>query len=313
MLGPFIMVDELIYSELAKSFAVGPPLLRPRHCRVRGYGAVYPILIAPAYAAFDRIPDAYAAVKTINSLVMSLAAIPAYLLARRVVGQWPRAARGGARGRGAVDGLHGHGDDRERVLPGLPARRARARRAARAARRCSAVRRLLRRARARVPDAVAGGRDRRCGGHGADPARRSGRRSAWRATLRSYRLALRHLRRWRTARSSPAQAARGQAAERRCSAPTRSSASRATTSARPCTSRLPRRRSSTSIVGVIPVRGRDRADRHGRARSTRPLQVLLAVTLVARSSGRSSSSGPSPRASPTGSRSATCSSSRRCS
>ncbi len=52
---------------------------------VNGYGVLYPVLIAPAYALFDSLPDAYAAVKTINSLVMSLAAIPAYLIARRVV------------------------------------------------------------------------------------------------------------------------------------------------------------------------------------------------------------------------------------
>src|SRR5207342_3262028 len=87
MLGPFIMVDELIYSEMAKSFAsdLGFSI---RGVPVRGYGAVYPILIAPAYALFDRIPDVYATLKTINSLVMSLAAVPAYLLARRVVGKW---------------------------------------------------------------------------------------------------------------------------------------------------------------------------------------------------------------------------------
>ena len=82
------MVDELIYSELAKSFASDLGFA-VRGVPMRGYGAVYPILIAPAYALFDRIPDAYAAVKTINSLVMSLAAVPAYLIARRVVGKWP--------------------------------------------------------------------------------------------------------------------------------------------------------------------------------------------------------------------------------
>ena len=52
-----------------------------------GYGVVYPAVIAPAYAVFGRVPDAYAAIKTINSLAMSLAAIPAYFIARRVVGQ----------------------------------------------------------------------------------------------------------------------------------------------------------------------------------------------------------------------------------
>ena len=87
MLGPFIMVDELIYSEMAKSFA-SDLQFAVRGLPARGYGAVYPALISPAYALFDSIPSAYAAVKTINSLVMSLVAVPAYFLARRVVGQW---------------------------------------------------------------------------------------------------------------------------------------------------------------------------------------------------------------------------------
>ena len=71
--------------------------------------------------------------QAINALLMSLAAVPAYLLARRVV-----STRGGARRRAAhrrcpVDVLRRHGHDGERVLSDLPARRARARRAARAA------------------------------------------------------------------------------------------------------------------------------------------------------------------------------------
>ncbi|MGH3133721.1 MAG: glycosyltransferase family 39 protein [Gaiellaceae bacterium] len=85
MLGPFIMVDELIYSELARSLAESGELL-VRDVSSPGYGVVYPALISPAYALFDRLTDAYAAVKTLNALVMSLAAVPAYLLARRVVG-----------------------------------------------------------------------------------------------------------------------------------------------------------------------------------------------------------------------------------
>jgi len=36
------------------------------------------------YAMFQSLPDAYAAVKTLNALAMSLAAVPAYFLARRV-------------------------------------------------------------------------------------------------------------------------------------------------------------------------------------------------------------------------------------
>lgn len=88
---PWIMVDELIYSELAKSFAAGGHFLVRDHS-TGSYGYVYPILISPAWAAFRSVPDAYAAAKGINSLVMSLAAVPAYFLARRVLGKWPSLA-----------------------------------------------------------------------------------------------------------------------------------------------------------------------------------------------------------------------------
>ena len=86
MVGPFIMVDELIYSELARSFAAGDGF-QVRDVPASGFSLVYPILISPAYWFFDALPDAYAAVKTLNSLYMSLAAVPAYFLARRVLGQ----------------------------------------------------------------------------------------------------------------------------------------------------------------------------------------------------------------------------------
>ncbi|MDQ3874018.1 MAG: glycosyltransferase family 39 protein [Actinomycetota bacterium] len=81
---PWIMVDELIYSELAKSFAAGGDLLiREEH--FPRYGPVYPILISPAYRLFAAMPDVYAGAKAINAVVMSLAAVPAYCLARRVL------------------------------------------------------------------------------------------------------------------------------------------------------------------------------------------------------------------------------------
>jgi len=83
--GPFIMVDELIYSELARSFAAGDGF-HVRDAPASGFSLVYPILISPAYAVFDALPDAYTAVKTMNALLMSLAAVPAYLLARRLLG-----------------------------------------------------------------------------------------------------------------------------------------------------------------------------------------------------------------------------------
>jgi len=84
--GPWIFVDELIYSELAKSIAGGGDLLI-RDVPASGYGVVYPLLVSPAWALFDRIPDAYTAAKAINAVLISLAAVPAYLLARRLIGE----------------------------------------------------------------------------------------------------------------------------------------------------------------------------------------------------------------------------------
>ena len=84
LVAPFIMVDEIIWSEIARGIAdAGEPLLRDQPDP--GYSVVYPLLISPAYALFDALPTAYAAVKTWNSVLMSLAAIPAFFLARRVV------------------------------------------------------------------------------------------------------------------------------------------------------------------------------------------------------------------------------------
>src|SRR5207302_10686078 len=84
MVAPWIMVDELVYSELAKSFAATGHFLVRDHPS-GSYGFVYPILISPAYRLYASVPQAYAAAKTINSVLMSLTAVPAYFLARRVV------------------------------------------------------------------------------------------------------------------------------------------------------------------------------------------------------------------------------------
>ena len=92
IVAPWIMIDELIYSELAKSFASsGDFLVRDQPSNV--FGFVYPVVISPAWALFDRLPQAYAAAKAINAVVMSLAAVPAYFLARRVLApSWSLAA-----------------------------------------------------------------------------------------------------------------------------------------------------------------------------------------------------------------------------
>jgi hypothetical protein len=84
MPAPFIFTDELTYQENARSLAAGEGL------RVRGepFGVVsvlYPLLLAPAYALYESLPDAYAAARTLNAVVMSLAAIPAYAIARRLL------------------------------------------------------------------------------------------------------------------------------------------------------------------------------------------------------------------------------------
>jgi Dolichyl-phosphate-mannose-protein mannosyltransferase len=85
LVAPFIMVDELIWSEIARGIAdAGEPLLRDQPDP--GYSVVYPLLISPAYLLFESLPTAYAAVKTMNAVLMSLAAIPAFFVARRVVG-----------------------------------------------------------------------------------------------------------------------------------------------------------------------------------------------------------------------------------
>ena len=81
---PWILPDEVVYSELAKSIAEGS---RPavRGAPVFGWGEVYPTLISPAWVLFEDPFRAYRAALAINALVMSLAAVPAYFLARMFV------------------------------------------------------------------------------------------------------------------------------------------------------------------------------------------------------------------------------------
>jgi hypothetical protein len=86
---PWIMVDELEYADLGRSFAdSGRFLIRgaPAH----GYGVVYPLLIAPGFRVFTASTTSYAVIKALNAVYMSMVAVPAYLLARRVLR--PRAA-----------------------------------------------------------------------------------------------------------------------------------------------------------------------------------------------------------------------------
>jgi hypothetical protein len=78
--------DELIYGELGRSLAAsGDFAIRgvPAH----SYPPLYPTLLAPLYAAFDDLGHVHRAVLVVNALLMALAAVPTYLLARRVTQQ----------------------------------------------------------------------------------------------------------------------------------------------------------------------------------------------------------------------------------
>src|SRR5689334_5552800 len=80
---PWIMVDEFVYSELAKNFAAHGQFL------IRGVpfgevGRVYPAVISPAWL-WHSMATTYGIAKTLNAFVMCLAAVPAYLWARRLV------------------------------------------------------------------------------------------------------------------------------------------------------------------------------------------------------------------------------------
>jgi hypothetical protein len=80
---PWIMIDELTYSELAKNFAErGDFLLRDQASPF--YNLLYPALISPAWLA-DPVSTAYRLAQTVNVALMLLAAVPVYFWARRLM------------------------------------------------------------------------------------------------------------------------------------------------------------------------------------------------------------------------------------
>ncbi len=83
VVSPWIMVDELVYSDMARSFAsTGHFLIRGVHAN---YGFVYPLLLSPAYKLFGPTSDVYLWARVLNALAMCSVVFPTYLLARRVV------------------------------------------------------------------------------------------------------------------------------------------------------------------------------------------------------------------------------------
>lgn len=85
---PWIVPDEVIYSELAKSLGEGGlPSVRGEVTFAWGLG--YPALLAPIWAMIDDVGTAYAVAKAWNAVILAATAVPAYFLARRfVVESW---------------------------------------------------------------------------------------------------------------------------------------------------------------------------------------------------------------------------------
>src|SRR5919106_3144904 len=80
---PWIMLDELAYAELAKGIAEdGRLLIRDEPTSYLSF--LYPLLIAPAWLA-SSMETTYVLVKTINAILITLAAVPVYLWARRLM------------------------------------------------------------------------------------------------------------------------------------------------------------------------------------------------------------------------------------
>jgi glycosyltransferase involved in cell wall biosynthesis len=83
VVSPWIMVDELVYSDMARSFAsTGHFLIRGVHA---DYGFVYPLLLSPAYKLLGSTMHVYQWARVLNALAMCSVVFPTYLLARRVV------------------------------------------------------------------------------------------------------------------------------------------------------------------------------------------------------------------------------------
>ena len=79
---PTILTDELTYSQLAENIANGSFSLST------GYGLVYPLLLAPAWALADFGTTAYTYMQTTNAIIVSLVAVPVFMWAKRMMRPW---------------------------------------------------------------------------------------------------------------------------------------------------------------------------------------------------------------------------------
>ena len=84
----FVMTDELYYERLAVSVAQTGSLLPRLHGTVvSNVNQLYPLLLSPVFGNGD-VPASLEAAHRLNAFVMASAAIPVYLLARRVGIGW---------------------------------------------------------------------------------------------------------------------------------------------------------------------------------------------------------------------------------
>jgi hypothetical protein len=82
---PWVFQDEIVYAELARNLGQHGHFAIRQAPGLDGFGVLYPTLLAPAWAIFKSPSHAYVAAKLINALLMSLAAIPTYVIARRLM------------------------------------------------------------------------------------------------------------------------------------------------------------------------------------------------------------------------------------
>ena len=79
-----VMTDEMLYAKLARHIAdSGSPVPTLHGEHVGFLGAVYPILLSPFYGSLDAV-GAFEAAHIVNAVLFASAAIPTYLLARRL-------------------------------------------------------------------------------------------------------------------------------------------------------------------------------------------------------------------------------------
>jgi len=80
-----VQTDEMLYVKLARHMGTtGSPLPTLHGEHVGFLGVVYPIVLAPFYGGLDNV-SAFTAAHAVNAVLFASAAIPAFLLARRLV------------------------------------------------------------------------------------------------------------------------------------------------------------------------------------------------------------------------------------